>query len=291
MKKLLTVAAALAVCFSTSSQAESAVKFGWPSELKFGVIPVEGTKDATLRYKTLVDYLSKTLGIPVKFSVGADYAAVIVAMGSKQVDIAEFGAASYIKAVDQSNAVAFVRANNVKGGTGYNSILVVKANSAIKTEADAKGKTFSFVDPNSTSGYLVPLVHFYNDLKSKPEEYFSKVLFAGSHEASILSVLNGKTDVGATNNLDYDTALEKGAIKKDDLRIIWTSKTIPVGPIAFRKDMPASLKVALKNAFLKFNDKAGLDEMNIKGYVVVGDADYNPTRDIEKLKADLLSKK
>ena len=290
MKKILMLAA-LTAGLSSVASAQTVNKTGWPTELKFGVIPVEGSKDATVRYKVLVDYLSKTLGIPVKFSVGADYAAVIVAMGSKQVDIAEFGAASYIKAVDQGNAEAFVRANQVKGGLGYNSIMIVKASSAIKTEADAKGKTFSFVDPNSTSGYLVPLVHIYNDLKSKPEEYFSKVVFAGSHEASILSVANGKTDVGVTNNLDYNLVLEKGAIKKDELRVLWTSKVIPVGPIAWRKDLPESFKTALKDAFLGFKDAKGLDDMNIKGYVVSTDADFNPTRDVEKIKAELTGKK
>jgi phosphonate transport system substrate-binding protein len=282
MKKILIAGALIAGVLSTGLAQQD--RTGWPTELKFGVIPVEGSGDATQRYSNLVAYLQKTLGIPVKFYTGADYAAVIVAMGSKQVDIAEFGAASYIEAAQRANAEAFVKGNNISGGLGYNSVIITRANSGINSFADAKGKTFSFVDPKSTSGYLVPMVYFLKDLKTKPDAYFKQVIFAGSHESSILAVLNGKVDVGATNNLDLDRTVQKGLAKASDFKVLWTSKPIINGPTAWRKDLPDSLKAALKDAFLKYNDQQGLQQLGLKSYVAATDGEYDSIREVNEIK-------
>lgn len=287
MKKMISVV--LMVVLASLGMAQQD-RTGWPTELRFGVIPVEGSKDATQRYQALVTYLQKTLGIPVKINIGADYAAVIVALGAKQLDIAEFGAASYIEAADRSNAEAFAMGNNISGGLGYNSVIITRADGTVKSFDDAKGKTFSLVDPKSTSGYLVPMVHFLKDLKIKPEEYFKQVIFAGSHEASILAVLNNKVDVGAANNLDLDRTIEKGLAKKTDFRILWTSKPIVNGPTAWRKDLPASLKAALKDAFLKFGDAKALEDMGLKSYVAASDSDYDAIRDIAEVRKQLAAK-
>jgi phosphonate transport system substrate-binding protein len=149
---------------------------GWPTEVVYATVPTEASKDATQRYTPLIAHLEKTLGVKIKFQNGADYSAVIIAQRAKQVDIADYGANSYLDAVDQgANVEALVVADNVKGGSTYKSVILVKKDSPIKTVVEAKGKTFSFVDPESTSGYLIPLVYFLKDLKVKPEEHFSKL--------------------------------------------------------------------------------------------------------------------
>jgi phosphonate transport system substrate-binding protein len=265
---------------------------GWPDELRYAAVPTEASKDATQRYAPLIAHLEKTLGLKIKFQNGADYTAVILAQKAKQVDIADYGANSYLDAVEQSdgNVEALVIANNVKGGASYKSLILTKADSAIKTLSDIKGKTFSFVDPESTSGYLIPLVYFLKDLKVKPDEYFSKVIYAGSHENSILAIAGGKVDSGATNDQSLQSAIDKGAIKASDVRTLWTSKPIPNGPTAARKDLPASLRKAIKDAFLGFKDPKGLDAFNIKGYIAVDDKDFDPIRDAREIKKQLAKK-
>jgi phosphonate transport system substrate-binding protein len=261
---------------------------GWPTEISYATVPTEASKDATQRYAPLIAHLEKTLGSKIKFQNGADYSAVIIAQRAKQVDIADYGANSYLDAVEQgANVEALVVADNVKGGSTYKSVVLTKKDSAIKTMADAKGKTFSFVDPESTSGYLIPLVYFLKDLKIKPEEYFSKVVFAGTHENSILSVARGTVEVGASNDQSLATAIEKGVLKADDVRAIWTSKPIPNGPTAIRKDLPESFRKAVKEAFLAFKDPKGLDSFNIKGYLPADDKDFDPIREAREVKKSL----
>ena len=296
MKKFVALgigaAALVALGLGIQNAAVAQDRTGWPDELKYAAVPTEASKDATQRYAPLIAHLEKTLGLKVKFQNGADYTAVILAQKAKQVDLADYGANSYLDAVEQSegNVEALVVANNVKGGTSYKSLIMTKAYSAIKTIADIKGKTFSFVDPESTSGYLIPLVYFLKDLKVKPDEFFSKVIFAGSHENSILSIAGGKVDAGASNDQSLQTAIDKGVVKASDVRTLWTSKPIPNGPTAVRKDLPASLRKAIKDAFLSFKDPKGLDAFNIKGYLPVDDKDFDPIREAREIKKQLAKK-
>ena len=139
-----------------------------------------------------------------------------------------------------------------------------------------------FTDPNSTSGYLVPITLFLLELNERPEDYFSQVIFSGNHEASILSVANKNLEVAATNNLSIEIAIQKDITTKEDLRILWESSTIPGSPMAYRDDLPQSLKDALKEAFLSYDDPEGLELLNLHGYVEVDDTTYNSIRNLNE---------
>jgi phosphonate transport system substrate-binding protein len=156
----------------------------------------------------------------------------------------------------------------------------------------AKGKTFAFTDPNSTSGYLVPNVIFARDMKVDPEKYFKEIRFSGSHGASILAVKNGSVEVAATNNIDLDRMIEKGSASLDDFNVIKRSDLIPGAPIAVRKDLPASLKVAIAGSLLNINDDPeALQVLQNGGYRHTNDKDYDMIRYLKRLKAELAKKK
>ena len=66
----------------------------------------------------------------------------------------------------------------------------VLAKSPYQKIEDLKGKPMAFVDPNSTSGNNMPrfvLDHMGID----PETFFSKTVFAGSHENAVLALAQG----------------------------------------------------------------------------------------------------
>lgn len=270
---------------AVSSSALAQDRTGWPTTLTFGIIPTEGSAATLARWQPFFDYLGKTLNLEVKPQVGADYTAVILAMQNKQLDVAYFGPKSYVTAVEQAGAEALVKDNTIKGGLGYHSIIISKASSGIKTLEQAKGKNFAFVDPQSTSGYLIPLTHFTYSMKVKPDTYFSKVIFAGSHENAILAVLNGTVDVAATNDADMANATSKGAVKPGDFNVLFTSATIPNGPTAARKDLPATLKAAIRRAMLNYRDPQGLANLNLKGWSLAIDRDYDPIRKANAVQA------
>ena len=60
-----------------------------------------------------------------------------------------------------------------------------------------------FVDPNSASGYTMPMFKL-DQLGIKPDTFFGKVVFTGSHDNAIIALSQGTVDV-AVNWFDDET--------------------------------------------------------------------------------------
>ncbi|MCS7068544.1 MAG: phosphonate ABC transporter substrate-binding protein [Meiothermus sp.] len=266
--------------------AQGVDRTGWPREITFATVPTETNRDATNRFKPLIEHLERRLGIKVNFRNGADYAAVTIAMQNKQVDIGYYGPGSYLDAEDQAGAEAIVKEDSVTGGVGYYSLIISKKGGPIRSLADARGKAFAFVDPGSTSGFRVPMHAFCTKLNIEPSQYFGRVFFAGTHENVILGVANGTIEVGATFDLGIISATEKGAIKglEQEFNVLYKSDLIPASPIAVRKDLPATLKSEIQKALLAFDNKEFLESTGLKRYVPASPADYVQFRQINRFR-------
>jgi phosphonate transport system substrate-binding protein len=57
--------------------------------------------------------------------------------------------------------------------------------------------------------------------------------------------------------------------------------------MAYRKDLPESLKKALKEAFVGYKDADGLKALKLKGYEATANESYNPIRDQIEVKKQL----
>lgn len=262
----------------------------WPEKINFGVIPVAGSTSMKENFSGLTEHLNKKLGIKVELQLAGDYTGVITGMQHKHIDVAYFGPKSYVEAKKRANAEALVVEVDAETGfPGYKGIIITKKDSGLNSLESIKGKTWAFTSSQSTSGTLVPMVMFSKS-GINPQSYFSKVLYSGGHEASILSIKAGKVDAASTNDLDFNRGLGK-AWNADDFNIIWTSDLIPGSPMAARGDLPESLKKALKEAFISYNDKDGLDKLKIKGYIEANDSMYDSVRDLIEVKKQLEAKK
>lgn len=263
-------------------------KEDWPETLTFGVIPVASSRNMSDSFGGLVNHLEKELGIKVKLQVAGDYAGVITGMQYGHIDLAYLGPKSYCEAAKRAGAQALVVEVGESGVAGYHGYILTKAGSGLKNIGDLKGKKWAFTDPHSTSGTLVPTVYF-NEININPDTYFSKVVYSGSHEASILAVMAGNVDGASTNDLDFERGLGSHW-KKDDFNIIWTSDLIPGSPMAARADLPESLKNAIQKAFLSYRDKDGLAKLKISGYQKADDNLYNGIRQLIAMKKALKKK-
>ncbi|MCF6186867.1 MAG: phosphonate ABC transporter substrate-binding protein [Desulfobulbaceae bacterium] len=287
MKKMTFALMLIGVCISaTLSQAMAAQQ--WPDEIIFGVIPVASSREMSDSFGDLTNYLQQQLGIKVKLQVAGDYTAVITGMQHKRVDVAYLGPKSYCEAAKRAGAEAVAVEVGQDGTPGYYGFIITKAGSGLKDVNALKGKTWAFTDPQSTSGTLVPTIYF-NEINIDPQDYFSKVIYSGSHEASILAVKSGKVAAASTNNLDYARGLGK-RWQESDFNIIWKSDLIPGSPIAVRKDLPSSLKMAIKGAFISYSNKDGLEKLKIAGYIPGDDSMYNGVRELIVMKNELKKK-
>lgn len=260
---------------------------GWPKELVIAEVPVESAADYAARYQPFLEYLKAKLGIPVRLFLANDYTAVQIAHAQGKVHAAFYGPGSYLDAIQKLGAPieAFAKEDSIRSGVYYHTLIISKKGSGIRTLEDARGKDFAFTDPKSTSGYMVPMSYFCTELKIRPREYFRRVFFAGNHEAVILGVANGTIPVGATWNTGIEMARAKGLIRGlQDFEVLWRSPRIAGPPWAYRKDLPADLRILLQRAFVSFHEtpegKEWLKARGLNRFAPATDSDYDPMRKV-----------
>ena len=267
----------------------------WPKELTFALLSTESAPEVTRRWGPVLAQLEKDLGIKVKHVMASDYRGTIEALKFKKAEIGHLDPKAYVEATNDNyaNVEPVVQVRLANGSLGYRSCLIVHADSDIFSPEDIGGKTFAFNDPNSTSGYLVPMTMFLNEMGINPKAYFSKLTFSGSHEASILAVTNKKVEVASTNLPDVQQLTREGKVPRGALRIIWVSELIPNDPIVVRKDLPESLRQAIQAslASMKEQHPEAFAEGGafIGGFQKVDDAKYQVIRELNETSKRLVT--
>jgi len=252
-RNLLQAAAGLATLPVIATAARADWKAEYP-ELVFATIPDENATGVEKRYEPFIQYLSKQLGVPVKLRIANDYAAVIEGQIAGNIHIAKYGPASFARALmNGAKADAFAMEVNKDGTKGYYSVLYVKADSPYQKIEDLKGKNLGLVDPNSTSGNNVPRFEM-DKMGIKPEEFFSNVVYTGSHENAVIALQQGQVDAAFNWWNDENESMlrrmeRKSMAKYDDFRIVFKSSQIVNSPYAMLNTLPAELQTAIKDAF------------------------------------------
>ena len=229
-----------------------AVDPSWPKEVTFALLSTESSPEIVRRWGPMLAQLEKDLGIHVKHVTATDYRGTIEALKFNKAQIGWLGPKAYVEASNDNyaNVEPVAQIQHANGSLGYRSCLIVHTDADIFSPEDMAGKTFAFNDPNSTSGYLVPMTFFLTEMSIEPKTYFSKLTFSGSHEASILAVANQKVDIASTNLPDLQQLTREGKVPRGALRVIWVSKLIPNDPVVVRKDLPESLRKAMQESLI-----------------------------------------
>lgn len=189
----------------------------------FTAIPDQDEAHLTERFSYVADYLSKELGVEVKYIPVKSYAAAVTAFRNNEVQLAWFGGLTGVQArlqVPDSNAIAqgyedqfFVSYFIAHNSTGLN----------LRDEfpQDIAGKSFTFGSKGSTSGRLMPEFFIRENLGDAPSNVFSRVGFSGDHSATIALVQSGAYQIGAVNYKVWEEELAQGEIDTSKVSVIW----------------------------------------------------------------------
>ena len=255
--------------------------------IKFFLIPAQDMQGLADNGKILETYLSSELGLHVVVDLPVNYIAVVEAFGSKRADVGIINTFGYILAHDKYGVEAKLKLMN-RGRDEYYGQIITRADSKIKSIKDIDGKKFAYVDPASTSGYLLPLKLFKEE-KIKIKEH----LFAGRHDTVVTAVYQKQVDAGATFYTPPDTDGSPQDARMlvttqfpdvyEKIKILKLTGPIPNDPVVFRKDISDDLKVRIIKALIKYiHSEAGAKVLHnmyhITDFKDVKDSDYDKVR-------------
>jgi phosphonate transport system substrate-binding protein len=254
-------------------------------KVTLGVITAENEADRLARYKPVRAYLERTLGVEIAWRTATDYAGIIEGVKAKKIEIARFGPASYAQCwiVTKGEVEPLVGDIDEQNTFGYHAVVIVKTDSPYHSLDDLKGKKLAFADPNSTSGYQAPR-YFLTEAGYDVDSFFGERTFSGSHENSVIGLLNGTFDAAATwwNSDEYSNPQrmeKKGMIAPGQWRVIWKSPKLPSSPWAMPTYLPAQMRQDVTEALFNMPQAdpeawEALSAGKVKSFRRVTHADY-----------------
>ena len=226
--------------------------------------------------------------------------AFIDAIQKNEIDIAFINSFGYLllEASGKQYPMHPVAALEVKADAkdNYKTALVISSNAKTKKLADLKTLAptlrLALVSKGSTSGNLVPRLALSAAGIQQPEKSFGSFEYTQTHAAAIEAVLNGKADVAAMGNNEYDKYLRLDSNNKKKLKLLWLSPEIPLGPVLFNNRFGSAVGGELQNAILELHkqDNAALDAIKAgwseakqtTHFTIIDDTHYDPLRKLNK---------
>lgn len=259
--------------------------------------PNESTTDSTDARSTLAKDLGKVINMEVKEIQASDYTAIIEALRTGKADMAYMGALAVAMGAERAGVTPIVMKapNGDKAQAVYHSVFVTqKDNNEINSIKDFKGKTIAFVDPDSTSGNLVPTseimkafpdLHLTNEKIHTNGEFFEAVSFSGKHQAGLQAVIKGDVDIVPISDQIMASEFKNGNADENAVKVVHSSAAIPAEAMVVSKTVNENLKKTLTKFLVEYNNKDYFDKVIKKAdarFVECSMEDYQPIVELNK---------
>lgn len=270
---------ALVACLLATGLAllPSVAPAGAPAVLRISAIPDENPSELLRIYTPFAGYLSKELGVAVRFTPVVDYAATVEGLAAGKLDLVWYGGFTSVQAVRRTNGAArrlVMRQEDAE----FKSVFVARPGSGIVGLQDLKGKTFAFGSVSSTSGHLMPR-YFLLQAGVDPEHDLKQIAYSGAHDATALWVESGKVEAGALNFLVWDKLVRQKKVNRGQVDVFFTTPPYVDYVWTARGDLDRGLQNRIVAAFLKLDyanpeHRKLLDLHRTRKYIRAHDADW-----------------
>ena len=240
--------------------------------VRIGVLAFRGNQRARHRWQPLADYLSAR--VP-----GVTFTLQPVTLFSAR-GLLETGRIDYL-ITNPGHYVALTRdvplaplatlERLIDGGrqglTRFGSVILVRADSDIKTLADLRGRTLTAVSPLAFGGFQMAWAEFAAQ-EMDPFADLAVVRFAGfPQDAIVMAVLRGETDAGIVRTGLIESMAREGRIRLADVRVLqadrypaWphqvSTRLYPEWPFLAREGANKRITEAVARALLETQDPA-----------------------------------
>ncbi|MEG4490939.1 phosphate/phosphite/phosphonate ABC transporter substrate-binding protein [Microcoleus sp. D3_18_C4] len=275
----------VASCSTTvnqSNRTSSNLAVSEPETLEFAVTDVQGAEDLQQNYQTFRTVLGEVLEKKIELFPVDNYIAAAVALQSDQLKLALTGPSEYVIMRARTNAVPIIAITR----PDYHSIILVRANSEIKSPAQLKGKTIAMWKIGATGGHLGP-IKILLDAGLNPQSDFKISML---ERKGLQALKQDQVDALAIGVNRYKDLLKTDGLSTNDFRIIATGQPLPSDLFVASSNLPNTLVEKIRDRLVENQDQlieailVGKDNDKYQGAKLVpaNDSDYNMIREVYK---------
>ncbi len=240
--------------------------------VRIGVLAFRGNRRARHRWQPLADYLSARVpGVIFTLQPVTLFSARGL-LETGRIDYLITNPGHYVTLTrDVPLAPLATLERLIDGGrqglTRFGSVILVRADSGIKTLADLRGRTLTAVSPLAFGGFQMAWAEFAAQ-EMDPFTDLAAVRFAGfPQDAIVMAVLRGETDAGIVRTGLIESMAREGRIRLEDVRVLqadrypaWPQKVstrlYPEWPFLAREGADKRITEAVARALLETQDPA-----------------------------------
>ncbi|MFN2487010.1 MAG: phosphate/phosphite/phosphonate ABC transporter substrate-binding protein [Acidimicrobiia bacterium] len=233
-------------------------------------------------YQAIADAVGEALGMSTELAVETDYENC----QNDVNDVCFVCSLPYVMFERQGIAPAEPIAAPVLQGARYGgrpiyfSDVIVHRDSDAKSFLDLRGRSWSFNEPLSQSGYGITRYHLVSI--GETGGFFSEVIDAGFHEESIRMVADGRVDASAIDSQVLAIEMRDHPQMTNKLKIIDALGPSTIQPVAVSKRFDSAFRDAVTQVLVTFHDtergRAMLDLGLVERWVPIKASDYDDIR-------------
>ncbi|MGK7901920.1 MAG: PhnD/SsuA/transferrin family substrate-binding protein [Hormoscilla sp.] len=252
-------------------------------KLRFAVSDVQGMADLQRYYGAFRTALEEVLETKIEFVPVDNFVAATASLHLNLVDIVLAGPAEYIILKARTSAETIVALTRPH----YRSVIVVRADSNIKSLADLKGKRIE-LGKLGTGGSYVGQIKMLMDAGLNPQ---SDVNIVNSKEYHLKALKNGEVDAWGRTLHRYEKALQQEGASERDYPILVKSPPLPSDVFVASSQLEPLLVAEIRDRMLENQDRLLQAILSVpwhrskfKGATLAAanDRDYDMIRDVYK---------
>ncbi|MBE9005784.1 phosphate/phosphite/phosphonate ABC transporter substrate-binding protein [Fortiea sp. LEGE XX443] len=261
-----------------SSKQNSEISIAAPKNLKFTVTDVNNLKELEEDYGELRKTLEEVLGVKIEFFLVENRTAAASALVSGKLDIAFAGPSEYLILNARAKSIPIIGVKR----PNYHSIIVVRADSKVKSLAQLQDKTIAMRSIGSTSGHIGPTKLLIDGGLDPKKDV--KIVMLGNKGLQALN--KGEVDAWVTASDTYNNELAKEKLSGKDFSVIVKGSLLPndvfVGSNQLTSDFVADMRSRMLANQDKLIQSIVVADKKFQGasLTAANDTDYNMIREV-----------
>ena len=261
---------------------------------KFGILSIDSAVSVYERYTPLIKYLEETTGYPFEL-VTLTQESQFTQVANQEIDFATTNPLSSVQIQRLYDTDFLLTHSRPNTKTQFSGLIVVNANSDIKTLEDLKGKKGACVNFQTAAAGCTFQIYHLLQKGINPQTDSASFVENKSQDNIVLGILNGSLDFGFIRTGQLEKMQKKGLIQDtnklrilepidDDFFYTHTTALYPEWPIATLKHVDTDVVQQVKDALLLIpNDHPALKAIGVEKFVLP--VDYSSLENlIETLK-------